>query len=257
MGQRFSNQTVLITGASRGIGRAVALAFAAEGATTLINYRADETGARDTQQHILDQGGQAHLAQADIGNTGAVDSMVDIITAQIGSVDVLVNNAALTNKEAFFDLSLTDFDRLLEVNVRGLFYLSQRLAAGMRSKGGGAIIQVSSILAQHAMPNRVAYITTKSAVEGLTRAMALDLAPYGIRVNAVVPGVIETHMLLGTPPNLELKQKLAQNVPLKRLGQPHDLAESVLFLASPAAAYLTGVLLPVDGGLAVLEAGPY
>lgn len=251
----FDGQVVLVTGASRGIGRATAVAFARAGATVAVNYRADRAGAESTRAEIVSDGGKAVLWQADLGNTTALEEMVRGIEAETGPIAVLVNNAAAFNNDPFLDVSLDEFDRLWATNGRGLFYLSQLAARHMANRKRGSIIHVSSILAQQAMPGRAAYIACKGAVESMTRAMSVDLAPYQIRVNAVAPGLVETKALISAIDDPQLEQELQSGIPWKRFGEPREVAETILFLASPAASYITGALVPVDGGLSILEAG--
>lgn len=174
----------------------------------------------------------------------------------MGTIEVLVNNAAAFDRTHFLDLPLDAFDVVWATNGRGLFYLSQLVARRMAARGRGAIVHVSSLLAQQTIPCRTVYAASKGAVESLTRAMALDLAPYGIRVNAVAPGLIRTEALLAGF-STEASQAAVQHyIPLKRFGTAEELAEAVYFLASPAASYITGALLPANGGLGVPEAGP-
>jgi NAD(P)-dependent dehydrogenase (short-subunit alcohol dehydrogenase family) len=252
----FEGQIVLVTGASRGIGRATAVAFARAGAVVIINYRADKSGAEDTSASIIDAGGQAFPWQADLSSPADLEEMVAGVESSIGSINVLVNNAAAFNNDPFLDLTLEEFDRLWETNTRGLFYLSQLTARRMVKRKSGIIIHISSILAQHAIPDRSAYIATKGAVEGLTRAMSVELAPYNIRVNAVMPGLVETRALIDAIHNPELEEELKRYIPTGRFAKPAEMAQAITFLASPAASYITGALIPVDGGLSVLEAGP-
>lgn len=251
----FEGQVVLVTGASRGIGRATAVAFAQAGATVAVNYRVDQAGAESTRAEIVRNGGKAVPWRADLGNTTALEEMVNGIEAETGPIAVLVNNAAAFNNDPFLDVSLDEFDRLWATNGRGLFYLSQLVASHMTKRKSGSIIHVSSILARQAMPGRAAYIASKGAVESLTRAMALDLAPYHIRVNVVAPGLVKTKALVSAINNPHLEEELQSAIPWNRFGEPRELAETILFLASPAASYITGAVIPVDGGLSILEAG--
>lgn len=252
----FRNQVVLVTGASRGIGRATAVAFSRLGATVIINYRTDKSGAEDTYNEISAEGGRAILWQADVGQTTDIERMVAGIESSIGPIDVLVNNAAAFNNDRFLDVTLAEFDRLWQTNTRGQFYLSQQVAQRMVEREQGCIIHVSSILAQQVIPGRSAYITTKGGVESLTRAMAVELARNNIRVNAVVPGLVETKALLTAINDTEVENALKKTIPWGRFAQPAELANTITFLASPDASYITGALIPVDGGLGILEAGP-
>jgi 3-oxoacyl-[acyl-carrier protein] reductase len=252
----FQDQVVLVTGASRGIGRATAIKFAVEGAHVAVNYRSDEDGAQETVGEITRRGGRATLARADISQPTEVARMVEEIEDHLGAIEVLVNNAGAVNRQPFLEVSLEELDAVFATNVRGAFYLSQLVARRMAGRGRGAIIHVSSILAQQTIPGRTAYAASKGALESLTRAMTLDLAPHGIRVNAVAPGLIRTEMLLDALPDPAFQEELQRFIPFGRFGKPEEMAEAICFLASPAASYISGVLLPVNAGLGVLEAGP-
>jgi 3-oxoacyl-[acyl-carrier protein] reductase len=251
----FKGAVALVTGASRGIGQATALAFARAGAHVILNYRVDAAGAEGTVAQIVGEGGLATAVQADISDVTDLERMVTFVEAEIGPIDVLVNNAGAVNRQSFLDISLDELDRVLDTNIRGVYYLSQLVARCMAGRRRGAIVHVSSILSQQTIPGRTAYAASKGAVESLTRAMALDLAPYNIRVNAIAPGLVRTEMLLGTMPE-DFARSLEHFIPAKRFGEPAELAAAILFLASPEASYISGALLPVDAGLHVLEAGP-
>ncbi len=253
---RFADRTVLITGASRGIGAATAVAFAAEGARVAVNYRSDHTGAEATCETIRAAGGIAEMFPADVGDRTAVPAMAAAVKAALGPVDVLVNNAAVIHRGTFVDVSLDDFDQLWHANVRGPFQLSQLIARGMVQRRRGVIIHISSIHASLAVPTRTAYCASKGAIESLTRAMALDLAPHGVRVNAIAPGLIATDALFAGLPDAEVQAAVQQYIPVGRFGLPEELAAAIVFLASDDASYLNGAIVPVDGGLGGREAGP-
>jgi 3-oxoacyl-[acyl-carrier protein] reductase len=250
----FKGSVALVTGASRGIGRAVAIAFAAHGAHVIVNYRSDKAGAAETVAAITAAGGLASPCQADVSQTSDAERMV-AAAEEIGPIGVLVNNAGAVSRSPFLDLTLEDWDQVLNTNLRGVFYLSQLVARRMAPRQSGAIIHITSILAQQTIPGRTAYAASKGGLESLTKAMALDLAPYHIRVNAIAPGLFRTEMLLAPMP-AGVADELERFIPFKRFGNPDELAAAAVFLASPAASYITGILLPVDAGLRVLEAGP-
>lgn len=246
-------QSILITGASRGIGAATAKVFARAGYRVIVNYRSDEVGARDVAHSIQAEQGNVMLMQADVADPTACARML----AEAGPIDVLVNNAAQFDRAAFIDVALDDAQRILNANVLGPFVLSQAVARDlMARKQPGSIIHISSVLAQHAFENRSAYIASKGAVEALTRAMAIELAPHGIRVNCIAPGLIATEALLVALQDPQALAATTDLIPFGRLGQPDEIAEAALFLASPAARYITGVILPVDGGVAARESSP-
>ena len=253
---RFESETVLITGSSRGIGAATAKAFAAEGARVAVNYRSDFDGAAATRQTIVAAGGTAEVFQADIGNETDVARLAQEVEASLGPVSILVNNAALIDRSSMFDLSLEAFDTVWQANVRGLFHLSQLVATGMVERGRGAIVHVSSILARLAVVNRCAYVASKGAVEGLTRAMALELGPKGVRVNAVAPGLIATEALLAGMRDPDVQTAVQRHIPEGRFGRPEEITAAILFAASSEASYLNGAIIPVDAALGARESTP-
>ncbi len=254
--QAFAEKGVLVTGASRGIGRATAVAFAQHGASVLINYRADEVGARETLEKIQHAGGTGYIVQADVADPEAVRQMVSQAEDLVPTIDVLVNNAAAFNRSSFLDVSLEDFDASFNTNVRGVYYLSQLVARGMVERKQGSIIHISSILARLSVPKRSVYSATKGAIESLTKAMALDLVDYGVRVNAIAPGLISTEAMTAGFGSEKMLAEMASHIPGGKFGDPMDIANAVMFLASDLAGYITGVVLPVDMGLSVKEAGP-
>ncbi len=253
--QRFSDQVVIVTGASQGIGQATAVAFAREGAHVIVNYYASEERARETLAAIEQEGGRGTLVRADVGDLAGCEKLVESAEAA-GPVKVLVNNAAGFSRAHFLDVPIEEFDRVWRINVRGVYYLSQLAARRMAERKQGSIIHVSSILARLAVPTRSAYCASKGAVEALTRAMALDLAPHGIRVNAVSPGLIETQAMLAGFPSEEMLNEVRRHIPSRRFGAPEEMAAAILFLASDQASYINGIVLPVDSALGAREAGP-
>jgi 3-oxoacyl-[acyl-carrier protein] reductase len=252
----FTGQTVFISGASRGIGAATARLFARSGARVVVNYREDRAGAEEVVAEITAAGGQAMVVQGDVGSEDDVQRMVETVSAQWGPIRVLVHNASAINRKYFLDVNLDDFDRMFGANVRGPYLMSQLAAQQMIAAGiGGSIIYITSILARQTVANRTLYAATKGALESLTRALALDLAPHHIRVNAVAPGLIYTKALRDGISALG-EENFTKYIPFHRFGDPQEIASVVAFLASDAASYITGALIPVDGGLGVVEAGP-
>lgn len=254
--EAFAGKGVLVTGASRGIGRATAVAFARHGASVLINYRADEAGARETLNLIEQADGSGFIVQADVADPNAVQQMMNHAEALLPSLDVLVNNAAAFSRKSFLDVSLEEFDTSFHTNVRGVFYLSQLVSKSMVERKQGNIIHVSSILAALSVPMRTVYSATKGAIESLTRAMALDLVGFGVRVNAISPGLIRTDAMTAGFNSTDLLQEVEGHIPGGKFGDPEDIANVAMFLASDLAGYITGVVLPVDMGLSAREAGP-
>jgi NAD(P)-dependent dehydrogenase (short-subunit alcohol dehydrogenase family) len=185
-----------------------------------------------------------------------MERLVEETETKAGPISVLVNNAAAFKYHHFLDVPLEDFDLMIATNVRGVYYLSQLAARRMAERKRGAIVHISSILARYLIPTRTVYSATKGAIESLTRAMAIDLIPQGIRVNCIAPGLIRTVALTGGFSSPEALAAVEEHIPGGRFGEPEDLADAVVFLASDLARYVNGVVLPVDSGLSIREAGP-
>jgi 3-oxoacyl-[acyl-carrier protein] reductase len=244
--QRFAGKVVLVTGAGHGIGLAIAQRFHAEGAKVAIN----DVNAERVQRVLATLGSSRLIeAVADVSSSEQVNQMIASVEAGFGPVDVLVNNAGLIYADRhFFDGDETWWDKVLGVNLKGSFLCSHRVARSMAKRHTGVILNMSSGGATKAHRGNVAYDASKGGIEAMTRAMALDLAPYGIRVNALVPGFIRTYDV--SDADAEVR---GQSVPLGRMGMAEDLAGSAVFLASEDAAYITGICLPVDGGVLVQQ----
>ncbi len=244
MHDSLNGKIVLVTGAGRGIGRAIAERFGGAGAAVAANDVDGEAAAR-TARAITDSGGTAMAAPADVSDSAQVSAMVDGVMAEHGRVDVLVNNAAIISPMLhFFEADEAWWRRIIDVNLTGHFLVSHPIARIMATHGGGAIINMSSGGATRAHRSFTAYDATKGGIEALTRAMALDLGPYNVRVNALVPGSIDTSGMTA-----EERTHRGENVPLGRIGEPLDMTGAALFLASDDAGYITGETLRVDGGM--------
>ncbi len=245
---RFDDKVVIVTGGARGIGRAVVEAFAGEGARVGIGH----SGRSEADAGAIIAGIGADRAVSlpgDVSDSAAVGRIINTVMQRWGRIDVLVNNAGICPFTDVFDLTLEEFDRVQSVNARSIFLMSQAAGRHMRDAGGGAIVNVTSISGERfTNPRQLAYCTSKAAANMLTRGLAVTLAPYRIRVNAVLPGTVPTDInerILAEP---GVTDAILALTPLKTLGTPPDIASAVLYLASEDAGWITGTLLVVDGG---------
>lgn len=241
---RMAGRVAIVTGAAGGIGRAIAARFAAERAHVVVND-VNAAGAADVAEQLAAAGGSAMAAPGDVSNPAHADDLVETTLRRFGTIDVLVNNAALTNTMRHF-LEADDawWDSVIAVNLTGVFLCSRRAARVMARRRSGVIINLSSGGASRAHRGNAAYDAAKGGVEALTRAMALDLAPYGVRVNALVPGSIDNSKM-----SEDVRRARGADIPMGRVGDAEDLGGPAVFLASDDARYITGHLLVVDGGL--------
>jgi len=249
---RLDGKIALITGASQGIGRGIAVAMAKEGAHPIINYRsqADEQSALDVKKEVEALGRKCLTIQADVSKTSEISEMIARAIKEMGGLDVVVNNAGIEKRAPAWEVSEGDFDLVLAVNLKGVFFVTQGcLKYWIAEKRPGKVINISSVHEELPFPHFSAYCMSKGGVKMMTRNIAIEVAPFGITVNSVAPGAIET------PINRQLlndKQKLASllnNIPLGRLGEPDDVSHAVVFLASKESDYITGTTIFVDGGL--------
>jgi glucose 1-dehydrogenase len=247
---RLTGKKALVTGGDQGIGRAIALRLAEEGADIVLNYRKNRDGAEETRGRIEQLGRVAVSLQADVGKVGEVRTLVQQAVTALGSLDILVNNAGIEKNAAFVDVTEEDYRAVIEVNLSGPFFATQEFARHRRdAKGGGKVINISSVHEELPFPHFTSYCMAKGGLKMMMRNLSIELAPLGITINNVAPGAIQTPInqkLLSDP---KLLNPLLANIPLGRLGQPSDVAGVTAFLASDDAAYITGATIVVDGGL--------
>jgi len=251
--KRFVEKSVIVTGSSRGIGRAIAEAFGREGGRVVVNYLPDKPEADADAQSVVDTiraaGGKAFAVAADVSNKAEVDAMVETTVRRFGRVDILVNNAGVCSFIDFLEFPEEEFDRHVGVIFKGVFLCSQAAARRMKETGGGAIVNVTSISGETVTdPRQSAYCSAKAAANMLTRCMAAALGPYRIRVNAVLPGTVPTYMNREQLADPTIVSAIEKRSALQRLGKPEEVARVVLFLASEESAWTTGCRLVVDGG---------
>lgn len=244
-------RTALVTGGSRGIGRAVCLALAAKGLNVVVNYAGNEAAAAETVIACRDTnpGVAAVAIQADVADADAVTAMVARIKKEFGRIDVLVNNAGITRDNLIMMTKPEDFDAVIATNLRGAFLCTKAVSRLMMKQRYGRIVNLSSVVGLRGNAGQTAYAASKAGIIGLTKSVAKELASRGITANAVAPGFIETDMTDAL--NDEQKAAAAGDIPLKRLGAPEDVAHAVAFLADEDSGYITGQILAVDGGMAV------
>ena len=248
MPSSMNKKVVLITGALAGIGRATALAFAREGARLVVSGRRDEAGAKLVTE-LRELGAEAEYVRADVSSEKDVKNLVDQTIKRFGRLDVAVNNAGTEGKPGpLVDQTVESYTMTFDANVLGTFLGLKHELKAMISQGSGSIINVSSTLGQKTAPGASIYAATKHAVEGLTKTAALEAASANVRVNAVAPGPIDTGMLERFTGSAERKAALIAGVPLKRMGRPEEVAETILFLASDKAPFITGQIFGIDGG---------
>jgi len=248
---RLADKVAVVTGAAKGIGLAIARRFLAEGARVTIADIDPDAGSRAAEE--LGEGGPVRFVRCDVGDAADAQNLIAGTVQTFGAVDVLVNNAGIVHAADFLQVSEADFDRVLRVNLKGAFLVGQAAARRMveQVEGGGApgaIVNMSSVNAVFAIANQVPYSVSKGGMNGLTKVMALALAPYGIRVNAIGPGSIMTDMLASVAKDPAAEARLLSRTPLGRIGQPEEIAAIAAFLASEEASYVTGQTLYADGG---------
>ncbi len=243
----LERKTAVVTGASRGIGKEVALTLAGYGATVIVNYCGSKDKAEAVVEEIIAAGGKAKAYQGDVSDFETAKEMMTSVKKEFGSIDILVNNAGITKDNLILKMSEEEFDKVIEVNLKGAFNCMKHVSRIMLRQKYGHIINMSSVSGVMGNPGQVNYCASKAGIIGMTKSLARELGSRGITVNAIAPGYIQTEMTDVLPE--EVKESILSTVPLKRMGQTKDIAETVAFLASDKAAYITGQTISVDGGM--------
>jgi 3-oxoacyl-[acyl-carrier protein] reductase len=243
----LQGKVALVTGASRGIGRAIALELARQGAKIAVNYAGSEAKANEVVEEIKNMGGEAFAIQADVSDAQAVDRMVKTVLERFGRIDILVNNAGITRDNLLMRMKEEEWDDVININLKGVFNCTKAVTRPMMKQRYGRIVNIASIVGVMGNPGQANYVAAKAGVIGLTKTAARELASRNITVNAVAPGFITTDMTERL--NEEIKTEMLKQIPLARFGEPEDVAKVVAFLASDAASYMTGQTLHVDGGM--------
>lgn len=245
--RKLEGKVAVVTGASRGIGRSIALKLAEEGAKVVVNYSGSQAKAEEVVATIQENGGEAIAVQASVSKTEEVTALMDAAVKTFGSLDILVNNAGITRDNLLMRMKEDEWDDVLNTNLKGVFLCTKAVTRQMMKQRAGRIINISSIVGVAGNAGQANYVAAKAGVIGLTKTTAKELASRNILVNAIAPGFIETEMTEQLPE--DLKQGMLTQIPLAKLGQPEDIAKAVAFLASDDANYMTGQTLHIDGGM--------
>ena len=247
---RLQGKTALVTGSSKGIGQAIAIRYAEEGADVVVNYNSDPKGAEETVSRIQATGRRAIAIKGDLGSVASVRALVEQGWESLGGLDVLVNNAGVESHAPFWDVTESDYDKVLDINLKGVFFATQTFVNKLRADGrSGKVINISSVHEELPFPNFASYCASKGGLKMLTRNLAVELGPLGITINSIAPGAIETPInakLLSDP---EKVAALTAQIPLGRIGKTDDVAGLAVFLASADSDYANGATFTVDGGL--------
>jgi len=248
MDMPLSGRVAIVTGSSRGIGRAIAIALAKDGARVVVNYQKRLDKAEEVARQIEEIGSQALVLRADVGSEADCRSLVDATAKEFGRIDILVNNAGIWEGSRVEEISSEALERIIDTNLKGAFYMTGHAVRLMKEQNWGRIVNVSSVIGVRGYPGDTMYASTKSALFGFTKSLAKELARWNITANVVIPGFIETDMahLVGE----DVREKVLKNIPLRRWGKPEEVADLVLFLVEKGD-YITGQLLTVDGGYTI------
>ena len=247
MSSKLTGKTAFVTGASRGIGRAIALRLAADGAKVALNFSSNVSKAEEVKAAIEAEGGTAMLVQGDVSNLAVVTELIKKVVDEWGRLDILVNNAGITRDNLLLKMSEDDFDKVVATNLKGVFNCTKAVTKLMMKQRGGRIVNMSSVVGLKGNISQANYAAAKAGIIGFTKSAARELASRGVTVNAVAPGFINTDMTAAL--SEKVKEVMMQEIPAGRMGTPEDVANAVAFLVSDEAAYITGQVLSVDGGM--------
>ncbi len=245
----LTGKVALVTGASRGIGRQTAITLASYGATVIVNYNGSREKAEEVAAQLKEKGGNAAIYGCNVSDYAAVETMMKELVKEYGRIDILVNNAGITKDGLLMKMSEEDYDAVLDINLKGTFNCIKHISRQMLKQKGGRIINLSSVVGVYGNAGQVNYSASKAGVIGITKSVAKELGSRGITVNAVAPGFIITEMTDAMPE--DAKKQVSDRIAMKRLGEVTDVAETVAFLASDKAAYITGQVICVDGGMSI------
>jgi len=245
----LNGKVAVVTGGGRGIGRAIVLALGKEGVKVLINYRGKKESALETLEELKKLGGEGEIYQADVSVEEEVEKMFNFVIEKWGKLDILVNNAGITKDNLLIRMKSEEWDQVINTNLRGVFLCTRSALKIMLKQRSGRIINISSVVGLKGNIGQANYASAKAGIIGFTKAVAREVASRGITVNAIAPGFIKTEMT--DVLSEEMKKKVLDEIPLSRFGDPEDVANAVKFLVSDEASYITGIVLNVDGGLAI------
>lgn len=245
----LKGKVAIVTGASRGIGREIAMQMAKEGATVIVNYNGNKEKAQDVTDDIIALEGNAEVYGCNVASFDEVKEMIDYVAGKYGRIDILVNNAGITKDGLMLKMTEEDFDKVIDINLKGTFNCIKHVSKYMLKQRSGKIINMSSVVGIGGNAGQINYAASKAGIIGMTKSAAKELGSRGITVNAIAPGYIDTEMTAVLSD--EIKGKIIDSVPLKRMGQVSDIANMAVFLASDKASYITGQVMSVDGGMSM------